>query len=67
MRITRESADAFLAQLEPMVEETPPLVFGVVDFVRLATEAATAAVRQILDAPPKPLVETLEPRRLYSA
>ena len=29
--------------------------------------AASAAVRQMLDAPPKPLVETLEPRRLYSA
>ncbi len=32
----------FRVQLEPMVEGTPPLVFGVVDFVRLATEAAPA-------------------------
>jgi FkbH-like protein len=33
----------FRVQLEPMVEGAPPLVFGIVDFVRLTTEAAPAA------------------------
>lgn len=33
-------ARPFRVQLEPMVEGTPPLVFGVVDFVRFKTEAA---------------------------
>ena len=36
----------FRVQLEPMVEGTPPLVFGVVDFVRLKTEAAAAPARE---------------------
>ena len=36
-------AKRFRVQLEPMVEGTPPLVFGVVDFVRLAPAAAPAA------------------------
>jgi FkbH-like protein len=35
-------AKRFRVQLEPMAEGTPPLLFGVVDFVRLATEAAPA-------------------------
>ena len=34
----------FRVQLEPMAEGMPPLLFGIVDFVRLATEAAPAAV-----------------------
>jgi FkbH-like protein len=32
----------FRVQLEPMIEGAPPLLFGVLDFVRLATEPAAA-------------------------
>lgn len=36
-------ARRFRVQLEPMAEETPPLVFGVIDFVRLSTQAVQTA------------------------